>query len=379
MLLQFAFMKAAKRDERLMASLSENGLKIKFKNTIAALGGCLGLHTAAMMGFEGLSLGDAAWLTVTTASTTGYGDLSAHTALGRISTTILMYGAGIIALAQAGSAYLEYRQVKRDMLLNGKWKWKMDDHVIFLNSPKNNPNRYFSGLMSEFRRSAIPEAQRPALVVCSEMQQGLPDEVEKMKLAHVNHVVTEKIAFENSNIAKAAIIAVLSHDEHDALSDSVTFDLVARAREANPEAVIIAEVVSDENRKRIMAVGANQVVRPIRGYPELLVRAILAPGTEHVIEEMFNTHGDECITYDIPLRDKWMNIAMSCYSQDIGTPLGYTDMTGKVISNPNPNSQIEGKALLVLAREGNLKTDAEVVKILTPVNQTVGISSPQVA
>ncbi len=47
-------------------------------------------HTLAMMAFEELALGDAVWLTATTMTTVGYGDLSASTAAGRWSTVILV-------------------------------------------------------------------------------------------------------------------------------------------------------------------------------------------------------------------------------------------------------------------------------------------------
>ena len=53
------------------------------------------LHVVAMNQLEGLALHDALWLTLTTATTVGYGDLSPSTLWGRLATVILIYGGGI--------------------------------------------------------------------------------------------------------------------------------------------------------------------------------------------------------------------------------------------------------------------------------------------
>ena len=77
----------------------------------------IGLHVAAMMAFEGLSLGEAVWLTFTTITTTGYGDLSAKTPAGRAATIVLIYLSGIFLLTQAGGAFFEFRILRRERAL----------------------------------------------------------------------------------------------------------------------------------------------------------------------------------------------------------------------------------------------------------------------
>ena len=60
------------------------------------------LHVAAMMVFEDLDLGEAAWLTATTATTVGYGDIYPVTIGGRLFTVVvLMVGIGIVAVPAA--------------------------------------------------------------------------------------------------------------------------------------------------------------------------------------------------------------------------------------------------------------------------------------
>ena len=51
-------------------------------------------HTAAMIYFENMPVGDAFWLTLTSVTTVGYGDLSASSFEGRMSTIVISYIAG---------------------------------------------------------------------------------------------------------------------------------------------------------------------------------------------------------------------------------------------------------------------------------------------
>src|SRR5689334_11913332 len=77
-------------------------LRNRLRFAVGGLFVLIGLHVVAMMAFEGLSLGDAIWLTFTTITTTGYGDFSAKTHAGRASTIALVYLSGIFMLTQAG-------------------------------------------------------------------------------------------------------------------------------------------------------------------------------------------------------------------------------------------------------------------------------------
>ena len=88
------------------------------------------LHTIAMVVLEGLSWGDAAWLTITTATTVGYGDISASTSAGRWATGVLMYAGGIFVLAQLAGLVFEAAQAASDQRLNGKIHLTGKQHVV---------------------------------------------------------------------------------------------------------------------------------------------------------------------------------------------------------------------------------------------------------
>ncbi len=362
MLLPFAL--AAHRNQQLIRSLSESSYKRKMLQMAGVLTALCGAHAVAMMVFEKLSAKDALWLTMTTVSTTGYGDLSAKTDLGRFSTMGLLYVAGITALAQTASLFFEYRRERKEQIMNGKWRWHMNDHIVILNSPNEDSENYFKKMVGDLRKSALPIGKKPVLIV-SQDQPTLSDDLRKLHVAHVTAPITEKTAFENSSVDKASVVIVLAKDDNDPMSDSLTFDLISRARDANPKATIIAEAVLDEdNRERFIKAGADHVIRPVRSHPELMARTLLAPGTETLMVDLFNSAGDEFMRYDVNLKGKWNEIACRIISEDIGTPLGYIGMDGKSVMNTRPGTEIEAKAILVVVREGNMKSPAQIQSLL---------------
>ena len=64
---------------------------------------------------------------------------------------------------------------------------------------------------------------------------------------------------------------------------------------------VVVECVNDANRQRLRDLGAHSVIRPIRAYPELIVRAIVSPGVETMMENLFTHHGDHSQRYDLPV------------------------------------------------------------------------------
>ena len=93
------------------------------------------VHSLAMMQLEGFSVEDSLWLTLTTITTVGYGDISATTGLGRVLTVLIVYLGGIFVLAKMAGDFFDYRSLRREAMKNGNWSWrKMKDHIIIIGS-----------------------------------------------------------------------------------------------------------------------------------------------------------------------------------------------------------------------------------------------------
>ena len=324
----------------------------------------LSLHTLAMWFFEDMSIQDAVWLSLTTVTTVGYGDFSAQSLWGRVSTAMLLYVGGIAILAQVAALYFEYRQDIRNRMLSGEWSWRMTNHLVFLNCPEEGWQDYFFHVVSQLQQSSLKDKPLSVVIVSKVIQDQLPSRLRALNVVHVHAAPTDVEALEAANVHEAKAVVVLASHHLMRESDSVNFDLTHRLRELKVSCKIIAEVVYDQNRQRILDAGADHVIRPIRIYPELLVRTILAPGSEQVIEDLFNSTDEECIRYNVNCQKIWKNIVMSLVERDIGTPIAYRDPTGKIHTNPKPNKLVDAKALFVVIRCGNVHKDKYIQNIL---------------
>lgn len=322
------------------------------------------LHVIAMIHFEGMHIGDAIWLTMTSATTVGYGDLAAKTFAGRSATIILLYVGGIAILAQVAAMYFEYRNEIRSNMLIGNWSWKAKDHVVFLNCPGEAGEEFFYKAFVGMRESSAPLANASIIIVSESFKNGISDRLRKLNVAHVSKPMFEKETLESASIKDASTVVILSKDRLDPVSDSITFELVARLREMGFAGRIIAESVQDENRERLRKMGADSVLRPVRTYPEILTRAILAPGSEQVIETLFNSFGEECIRCEVEVESEWLDVIKKITSNDLGIPIAYEDVEGKIVNNPSSKKIIRSKAIFVIVAEGKKKIEKEIRKAL---------------
>ncbi len=321
------------------------------------------LHMAAMITFEGLSLGDAAWLTMTTVTTVGYGDVSATSAAGRVSTVALLYIGGIFALAKGAGDYFDYRASKRLDKIQGRWRWNLQDHVLLINAPDTGAGLYFETLVRELRATEWGR-ERDVLILAEEWPDGLPASLQRLDVVHVHGSGATEVGLEAADAARAAAIIVLAR-EAETRSDGITFDIVHRLGTLGRDGPVLAECVDDRNRERIRAAGASAVLRPMRGYPEMMVRAMIAPGSEQIIVDMFTSGGDECVRYDVAITGvTWGVLAATLIGKGIGTPIAYADMaTGAIKSNPLAAHTVDARAIFLLVKQGHGTTIDDVQSV----------------
>jgi voltage-gated potassium channel len=330
---------------------NHNKPKILIKR-IGILGFILFLHTLIIQYVEPINFSDALWLSLTSITTVGYGDFSATTFIGRTATILLIYVCGIWLLAQLAGDLIDYRANKRERMIKGLWRWKsMSDYILIINTPLIGGDRYLIRLVEQLKRT--PEmSNKPIKIATHAYPNGLPDELRQLDVVHYHIDTSSTVHLNELDVINAQYIIVLCQDENDARSDSLTLDMLDRIGQKDTSAFIVAECILDENRERFQRLHADAVIRPIRSYPELIVRTLSAPGTERVLENLFTHDGASTQRFNIDISDiAWQDIACKIISAGVGTPLGFVSQTGDVITNPNHDQTVTAKALLIMVSE----------------------------
>ena len=354
------------RRDRLTGSAQHNLIHSIIKSCFL-LTALFALHIGFMMYYEGLDLGDATWLTFTTATTVGYGDISAATPQGRLATILLLYLGGIFILAKVAGDYFDYRLDVRDKKTRGQWGWHMNDHIVILNTPSYSGERYLQRLIKQFRASANYK-ETPVYILTSQFKNGLPSFITQLNnVVHYDGNSCNPHDLEAVCVNKARDIIVLAKDENDESSDGRTFDILHRLKDMDIDACVLAECVEDSNRKRLEDAGANIVIRPIRAYPEMIVRAFDAPGSERIIENMFNSEGDEYRRYDVDIRGvAWCDVVTRLINNNVGTAVAYIDKdSNEMVYNPPASATPKIEALITISKENCIYSNDDVKAMVT--------------
>lgn len=307
-------------------------------------------HSALISHFEKINLFDAFWLTMTTITTTGYGDFYAKTVEGRLTTIVLLYLVGIYLLSNVLVFVVDFLGDRNNKIKNGLWRWKMKSHLVILGSPDKDADVYFKRIFNQIRLDGKLENKEILVVFnnkdvfnqCAELclKYDIKSNVLKMN---------SQDCMDIANIKQADFVFVLS-DDH---SDSRAFDLISRVRETNPSCFLITEAIEDENIARLKRAGATSVIRPMRSYPEMVIRAINAPGSEDIIVNLFDSEGDECVRFDFPSMKnmKWGDIIVKLTSNEIGLPLALLNENNIIITNPKFKDVFDIKALFIIMKD----------------------------
>ena len=355
--------KKTQRNRQLTKHLSASISKRIAKLTLILL--CLVLvNSLAMIQFEGMTFRDAMWMSLTTITTVGYGDLSPSTNMGRIFTVISLYAFAISVLTLLISEVIEWRMVKSDKKRKGYWEWRnMKQHILIINSPNTDTEKYLIRLLREIHRTESIE-DTPVKLLSRKFPNGLPQTLVDLKLLLRTGAAEDGETLQRCGIEQAEHIILLARDTDNTVSDSITYDVLCQIKMLNSKARIIAEAISDNNHQRFLDAGADVVIRPIRAYPELVVRAMVNPGTERVIEDLLSASGDSLYLLPVSFYGrKWLDIVTTVLSNDIGTPVAY--MNGaELIMQPNSEDECNADALIVMGKQGCVDKAITLQKVL---------------
>ena len=231
------------------------------------------LTTVGTIGFaliEGLSIGEAAYLTVITLTTVGYGDIVPHTTGGRVFTMVLILsGLGtVLYLASVGAELLLEGQLAA-LLGRTAMKRRTDelrDHVIVCGY-----GRFGRVVTDELRRS-----EAAVVVIDSD-----PGREEELRAADVPYLIGSALAddvLERAGIRRARAIVIATPSDPDNVFITLS------AREKSQTIRIHARGESEAGLRRLELAGANQALSAYHSGGMRMASSILRPSVVDFLE-----------------------------------------------------------------------------------------------
>ncbi len=236
----------------------------------------------------------------------------------------------------------------------------MSKPIVVINAPAYNADVYFARLIQQIRENRT-NTKTPIVLLNNNYPNGLSYDLEQPGVQHVHGNPSRHDDMMRAGVNEADHILVLARDELEQDSDSVSFDLCYRLKELGLAYRVIVECVDDDNRDRFRRIGVRSVIRPIRSYPEILVRAMESPGAELVMEDMFTRDNDQLVRYPLWLEgDPWRDVVTAMINANMGTPLAWVSKEGKVAVHPAGDERVYAQSIIMMVKSAAVPTDADV-------------------
>ena len=233
-------------------------------------------------------------------------------------------------------------------MTHGEWDWSkaLSGHVVII-APGRVGELFLVRLVAELDNHKQTHGCEVS-VVTDEFREGLSAALVAGDVKLVSGLAHDPDALEHAGVARCAYVIVLANDPDASMSDSFSFDIVSRVREANKTCEMISQCVDDRNQSRLLAAGANAVMRPVRGYPEIIVTSLLHPGSMQVLANLFSAADEHIELVRGAFCGTWSTLVNDMLARDAGLPIAVRLADGQVLTAPLAQKWIEAEGLYVL-------------------------------
>ena len=315
----------------------------------------------SMLGSENFveNFGNSFYYLITSITTIGYGDLSPKTFYGKLLFVCFICFYGVYKMVRIAEMSIKARQFKEELKKIGRLFMPQENHVVAFFDAQCLSRYSFLFLERFIKENLISNKFKDSHIVLVNSNEDYSDKLSLFlqeneyfdeKVSLINADIYEKEIFSKLNIMKVKQIYILGSVQSDMLSDSKVVDTVMRIRKHGYKGNnISAELIDDSIRETLREYDVYTVIRPTRSYPELIVRATVADGSERMLEELLSSEGDSIATFRIGQgKFRWSDALCALSSDNIGTLMAYIDSNGDVCSNPEGNSVISGACKLIV-------------------------------
>ncbi|HEY0323027.1 MAG TPA: potassium channel protein [Pyrinomonadaceae bacterium] len=312
-------------------------LRFRVRYALAAILVVIALGTTGFYVIERWSFTDSLFMTVTTVTTVGYGEVHPLSQTGRVfSICLMLIGVGTVAygLSTTVQSIVQWElletvgQRRRFREMN-----KLHEHFIICGA-----GRVGSRIIREMRRAKCP------FVAIESDQQKVVDLIEQGEHVIVGDATLEEILKEAGVERARALAACLPND-----ADNLY--VVLLARDLNEKLHIVARAVEEQAEPKLIRAGANRVVAPTiigsRRMAEALIKPALADFMDSITAENLDLNFEE--------------VEVQPHSIYVGRKLKYTNIRsdldvviiairrrhGQMIFNPTGDAVLEAGDLLI--------------------------------
>lgn len=249
-----------------------------FKQLIRSLvifTGLLAVGTIGYMVLEGLHLVEALYLTVTTVSTVGYGDVVAKTDVGRLFTVALILGG-------VGTAFFVFTQVFQ-VVLEGQLKDLFGRRSMQkkIDALKNHVIVCGAGRVGTVVMERLAQEGQPFVVVDTGPE--ICQTVAEKGCLHLQGDATLDEVLLKAGVKRArGVITAIPHD-----AENVYVTLSARSLNPDPNFMIVARADRTEAIEKLKKAGATHVISPETMGGRQMATAMTKPAIVDLMDNVF--------------------------------------------------------------------------------------------
>ena len=318
----------------------------------------VGLGVTGYMMIEGWNLLDALYMTVTTLTTVGYGEVHEMTKTGQMFT-ILLICLGVSFFLYVAGAVVQFMVEGRIRTILGRRR--LDKKIDRL---KNHYIICGYGRIGKVLCKML--LSKPIDLVVVEKNPDLIPEMDADKILYVSGDATNEENLIKAGIQRAkGLIAALATDTENVF-------LVLTARQLNPDLYIIARASRNESKTKLQAAGANKVELPYDMGAVSMAQRIIRPTVTSFLELAFAHKRKDIQMEEMPVRSSSDLVNVMLKDSGIRQQfnliiIAIKKLDGNMLFNPSFETVIEGgDTVIAVGQENNLQ---QLEKILNPGRQ----------
>ena len=308
--------------------------RTRIRLVLMAVGGAIVVGTATFHLLEGWSILDSLYVTVQTLTTVGFGDLTPHTALGRLFATFFMVlGVGIVLYALTSTVQSIVHSEMFARYGHARKMSKLRDHFIICGA-----GRVGSHLIRSLRAVdgvflVIENDQRKVEAL---MDLGVP--------VLLRDATLEETLLE-AGVAHARGLATCLPDDADNVY------VVLTARDLNPGIHLVARAAEEQAESKLIRAGANRVVAPTIIGGHRMAMALTKPAVGDFLDSITANHlelGFEQLEVDPVSSLAGRKLSESVIRSELNIVIvSIRRDDGEIIFNPSGETRIEGGDMLI--------------------------------